>query len=97
MKILWWNISKTDKGIEIVSLMEQQRIAKGLKYVTDGSAKFKINGREMKLAYAYREDTYYRNNVEVISQNYTYYYWDSFFRIWSHAFGSSQHTEKERQ
>ena len=97
MKILWWDISKKDEGIKIVSLKEQQRIAKGLQYVTDGSARFKINGKEMKLTYEYSEDTYYRNDVECVSINYMYYYWDSFFQIWTPAFGSTDHTEKARQ
>jgi hypothetical protein len=96
MKILWWDISKTDKGLEVISLKEQQRIAKGLKYVTDGT-RFKINGREKQLTYEYSESIYYRNDVECISMNYMYYYWDSFFRIWTRACGSSYHTEKARQ
>jgi hypothetical protein len=98
MKLLWWNISKKKgESIEIVSLREQQMIEKGLKYVTDGSAGFKIGGKSQKLAYAYSESIYNINGVERTTQSYTYYYWDKFFRNWMMAFGSTQHSDKEIQ
>ena len=79
---------------QAISLKERQRIAEGLEYVTDNSVSFTRAGEKMKLAYDMQETRSIEGNVEIISKQYWYYYWDDYFLYWTRCTGHCEHTEQ---
>jgi hypothetical protein len=89
-----WFKRKVAEVHQAISLKERQRIAEGLEYVKDNSVSFTRAGEKMKLAYRCDESKTTEGNVEIITRQYWYYYWDDYFLYWTRCTGHCEHTEQ---
>jgi hypothetical protein len=95
MKIFNWK-KTIQKVKEVLSVKEQQRIAKGLEYLNDDSVGFSINGEKQQLCYEMNEYREVQDNRVLIHRQYWYYYWNDFFQFWSRACGSGECFEENK-